>query len=77
MSGNVWEWVNDYVYAYGSGAETDPAGATTDIEGAGRMLRGGSWQNWEPSATVAYRYPGSLGDGYHMGFRIARTSLSP
>jgi len=40
MSGNVWEWVWDWLGTYPSVAETDPAGASS---GALRVLRGGSW----------------------------------
>ncbi|MDR1424466.1 MAG: formylglycine-generating enzyme family protein [Azoarcus sp.] len=47
MHGNVWEWVWDWygegVYAAGAPAGTlDPKGPP---EGAGRVLRGGSWSN--------------------------------
>ena len=40
MSGNVWEWVNDWTAVYSSGSQTNPTGAGS---GSARVLRGGSW----------------------------------
>lgn len=44
MSGNVWEWCNDwYLYgSYGINAETNPIGAKN---GSKRVYRGGGWLN--------------------------------
>ncbi|MHB8762963.1 MAG: formylglycine-generating enzyme family protein, partial [Deferrisomatales bacterium] len=40
MSGNVWEWVQDWWGTYSAAAQTDPTGPTT---GSRRVFRGGSW----------------------------------
>jgi formylglycine-generating enzyme required for sulfatase activity len=42
MSGNVWEWCWDWHGDYGSGAQTDPLGASS---GTSHVTRGGSWYN--------------------------------
>ena len=39
MSGNVWEWCNDYGENYGNDAQTNPVGPE---EGSMRVMRGGS-----------------------------------
>ena len=39
MHGNTWEWCLDWYSALGTGAATDPVGATS---GDNRVLRGGS-----------------------------------
>lgn len=40
MTGNVWEWCNDWGGNYSSGSQTNPQGASS---GTNRMMRGGSW----------------------------------
>ena len=40
MSGNVWEWCQDWKDSYSSAAQTNPTGASS---GSYRVIRGGSW----------------------------------
>jgi formylglycine-generating enzyme required for sulfatase activity len=42
MTGNVWEWCNDWRGDYPAAAATNPLGAITGIS---RVARGGSWIN--------------------------------
>ena len=70
MSGNVFEWVNDWYGDYSSGAQTNPLGP---VSGTARVLRGGSWLNITNYMRQSYRLysaPGSM--DYLKGFRVAR-----
>lgn len=40
MSGNVWEWCQDWKGSYSSASQTNPTGASS---GSDRVLRGGGW----------------------------------
>jgi sulfatase modifying factor 1 len=70
MSGNVWEWCQDY---FQSDAYMIPVdGSSCRIESPERVLRGGCHHNWAIHCTVYKRYAigPDAADGC-IGFRIA------
>ena len=76
MSGNVWEWCNDWYGSYSAGNETDPAGHSL---GSDRVLRGGNaggdlWGGSSNECRSSHRYGGgALARDLSIGFRAART----
>ena len=70
MSGNVWEWCNDWFDIYNSNAQTNPIGPTT---GTKRVIRGGRWnsaaQDCRVSSRIGYS-PNSRGRNSYFGFRV-------
>lgn len=79
MSGNVWEWVEDYYHSDYKGAPTDgsawnTAPYTNKHGGTYRVLRGGSWHNEAQFVRAANRGRNSSVERYFgFGFRLART----
>jgi len=72
MSGNVWEWVNDWYGNYAADLKTDPQGLSW---GSYRVYRGGSWIFFARDVRVSARHNISPGMGLRtVGFRLARSS---
>jgi len=88
MSGNVWEWVNDWYRRdyYGSSPAANPPGPKTGQpmrdDKPYRVLRSGSWYNGQwGHGRVANRNPSYYRGPddpdhrwYHIGFRLARNA---
>jgi len=72
MSGNVFEWCNDWYGAYSSNAQTDPLGPSS---GSYRIIRGGCCYDNTRVLRVSSRSasPSDFRD-YFIGFRLACSS---
>ncbi|MCJ7716607.1 MAG: formylglycine-generating enzyme family protein [Anaerolineales bacterium] len=75
MSGNVWEWVNDWYDSnyYGISPSSNPSGPAS---GEKKVLRGGSWRSTDAGIRVASRNF-DYDDGYQYGSLSFRCAATP
>ena len=66
MSGNVWEWCQDYEGRYTTDHATEPTGPTW---GQSRVCRGGGWDDAAPDCRVSSLISGLNGNDSH-GLRL-------
>jgi formylglycine-generating enzyme required for sulfatase activity len=72
MSGNVYEWVQDWMSDYTEDAQVNPTGPRT---GTKKIFRGGAWdiiQRWHRCATRVEDYPDM--PNWFVGLRLAESA---
>ena len=71
MSGNVWEWCQDFHSSYSSASQTDPVGISAN---AFRISRGGCWNSNPRRCRVSFRGGNAPDDRDFLGMRLACSS---
>ena len=72
MSGNVWEWCQDYYGSYSSTSQTNPTGPDS---GSDRVNRGGGWYYYAGDCRSSYRGYSTPGGGSYLGLRLVLSEL--
>lgn len=74
ISGNVWEWVEDFWHDHYQGAPNDGSAWVTHPTTADRVIRGGSWDSSALPCRVSYRHKSAPDNRLDsIGFRLAFT----
>lgn len=72
MSGNVYEWCNDWFDIYSSSVQLDPTGPGDDMDCHYRVNRGGGWNRYGRSCRVSLRNnPTPESAAFNYGLRLA------